>query len=301
MKYRIGEQYGKDDNFKSKARRHQSKFRAEILQVDYDEYGNRLVESDAKKGLNFYQGLKIFEEVKRRYPIYSKGLYADMLRSEHIPFNIFAPLKIDLELATSVLSPLLENKIFQVTNIMIEYAPSPNYEYLNDRTAFDVYVEYLHEDKSEGIIGIEVKYTEHEYKLKTGSKEEQDVNNPDSLYYQLTEKINLYKPEKLSELPKDTYRQVWRNQLLGESILQKPDSSFKHFASLLLYPDGNSHFKELTNEYSGFLLPNEELKFAGITFERLFEIIEAGISDKEWYDWVSYLRSRYLISSASGA
>lgn len=84
---------------------------------------------------------------------------------------------------------------------------------------------------------------------------------------------------------------------MGESILQKPDSSFKHFASLLLYPEGNSHFKELTNEYSNFLLPKEELKFDGITFERFFEIIQAGVFNKEWYDWVSYLKSRYLISA----
>lgn len=36
---KIGKQYSKDDDFKRKARLHQSNYRAEILNVDCDEYG----------------------------------------------------------------------------------------------------------------------------------------------------------------------------------------------------------------------------------------------------------------------
>jgi len=52
----IGKQYRRDDvtdssGFLRRARLHQSKFRAEILQVPYDTYGNYLNRNDAERGL----------------------------------------------------------------------------------------------------------------------------------------------------------------------------------------------------------------------------------------------------------
>lgn len=66
MKYPLGKQYPKDDTFKTKARLHQSKYRAEILQVDFDEYGNRLTKTDAETNLNFYPKLGVIDTLKIR-------------------------------------------------------------------------------------------------------------------------------------------------------------------------------------------------------------------------------------------
>jgi hypothetical protein len=72
MMKEIGNQYDKDDKldktgFKKKARLHQSRYRAEVLDVDHcrdinDDYGNRLSKDDGLKGLNFYSGFSIFDE-----------------------------------------------------------------------------------------------------------------------------------------------------------------------------------------------------------------------------------------------
>lgn len=107
MNYPLGNQYSKDDTFKAKARLHQSHYRSKHFKVDFDEYGNRLTKEDALKYLNFYPCLGVIETLKKRYPKYSKGLYADMLRSEHIPFNLFAPLKQDLNFAKKVFNSTL--------------------------------------------------------------------------------------------------------------------------------------------------------------------------------------------------
>ena len=292
--FEIGKQYSIDDSFKKKARLHQSKYRSEILQVDFDEYGNRLPESNAKSGLNFYDGFKIFDSVKKRYPKYSKGLYADMLRSEHIPFNVFIPFKSATELARHIFSSFIPIEINEIIDIKIEYAPSPSKDYLNDRTAFDTFIEYKNSKNENGIIGIEVKYTEQEYQLKPGSKEEKDIQNQNSIYYQLTNSIELYKPEKVIELPKDKYRQVWRNQLLGESMIFKEDSKYSEFTSVILYPAGNNHFTKVANEYKKFLLGSSKDRFFAITFESFFKEIEKHINSVELRNWVSYLKSRYL-------
>lgn len=295
MIYGIGKQYNNDNSFKKKARLHQSKYRSEILQVDFDEYENRLTESNAKSGLNFYNGFDIFNVVKKRYPNCSRGLYADMLRSAHIPFNVFVPLKTDTELAKYIFTSFLPVEIAEIIAINIEYAPSPAKEFLNDRTSFDTLIEYKINNQNEhGIIGIEVKYTEQEYKLRPGSKEEKDIQNKNSIYYQLTNTIGLYKPEKIIELPKDRYRQVWRNHLLGESMIRHKNLNYSEFTSLILYPKGNIHFAEVAEEYKGFFRNQNTNKFFSITFESFINLIENNIYSDELRDWVDYLKARYL-------
>ena len=193
MNQEIGDQYSRDKvidktGFLEKARLHQSKYRAFRLNVPFDKFGNYLIKEDALKGLNFYNDFNIFEQVKERYPNYSRPLYANMLRSEHISFNLFSPLKSDLEYCRSVFNYFMNGQIKSIDDIKIEYAPSPAEKYLKDKTSFDTYIEYTHSDNSKAIIGIEVKYTEREYKLKPGSKQETDINNRKSKYYVISEK-----------------------------------------------------------------------------------------------------------------
>src|SRR5450759_2537162 len=88
----IGPQYELDDSFKAAARLHQSNYRATVLKVDYLEYGNRLTDLDGRALLNYYDGLTVRDTLRRRYPGYSKKRDADLLRSEHIPFNMLSPL-----------------------------------------------------------------------------------------------------------------------------------------------------------------------------------------------------------------
>ena len=96
---KLGTQYPLDNAFKKVARKHQSEYRANVLCVDFDEYGNRLREADARGLLNYYGGLGVREVLRKRYREYSKSRDADMLRSEHIPFNLFGPLCERNELA----------------------------------------------------------------------------------------------------------------------------------------------------------------------------------------------------------
>ena len=93
----IGEQYDKDDAFKKEARLYQSNYRVKILKAECNKYGNRLIDGDSY--LNYYPYLNVLEDKRKRYPNYSKKRDADMLRSEHIPFNVFSPLKLDFEFA----------------------------------------------------------------------------------------------------------------------------------------------------------------------------------------------------------
>jgi hypothetical protein len=312
----IGRQYSKDDKtdptgFLKRARLHQSKFRAETLNLDFDTYGNYLTKKDGEVGKNFYDGFEIFEAVKDRYDKYNKPLYSNMLRSEHIPFNLFIPLNTDKTLLKEIFNEFFGDVIQSIESLKIEYAPSPKEEYLDDRTSFDTYIEYTHTDNTKGIIGIEVKYTEREYPLikyqtdkRTGKKELTkawiDVENyknksSNSIYLNVTRKCKLYKEEHYLNLIKDDFRQVWRNHILGESILQTAKNQFKHFTSLTLFPKDNEHFVKTSKEYIDMLVDNKN-KFIPLTYEDFLFACDKHCTRKEHKDWLNYLTKRYIVT-----
>ena len=299
MEQEIGKQYDRDKitdktGFLKKARLHQSKFRAFELGVAFDEYGNYLTKEDASIGLNFFDDFNIFQEVKKRYPNYSRPLYANMLRSEHIGFNLFVPFKSDLEFCKNVFNVFLGGQIKSIDRIEIEYAPSPAKKYLNDKTSFDTYIEFTHTDNQKGIIGIEVKYTEHEYKLKLGSKQETDILNKNSRYYTISEQCGLYKPNSTKKLISNKFRQIWRNQLLGESIIIEDNDKFKHFTSLTIFPKGNQHFIEASEEYQN-MLTDKSNRFVSLTYEDFISTCDKFKPNVKFEKWINYLRKRYLI------
>jgi hypothetical protein len=299
MNQEIGPQYSRDKatdrtGFLEKARLHQSKYRAFNLKVPYDRHGNYLTQQDASNGLNFYNDFDVFQEVKKRYPNYSKPLYANMLRSEHIGFNLFVPFKTNLNFGKNVLNKFLDGQIKSIDRIEIEYAPSPAEKYLNDKTSFDAYIEYTQSDNQKGIIGIEVKYTEHEYPLKFGSKQETDIQNKDSKYYKVCEQSGLYKTNTIDKLISDKFRQVWRNQLLGESIILEDSVKFKYFTSLTIFPKGNLHFVETSLEYINMLKSNNN-KFVPVTYEDFLHVCNQYKPNDRFGKWLNYLNERYII------
>jgi hypothetical protein len=309
-----GQQYSKDDKtdssgFLRRARLHQSIFRAQYLKLPFDTYGNYLTQSDGEKGKNFYDGYGIFDAVKK-YRKYNKPLYSNLLRSEHIPFNIFIPLDKDRNFCRNVFADILKSKILSVDRIEIEFAPKPKENYLNDGTSFDTYIEYTNFDGTKGMIGIEVKYTEREYPLikyqknkKTGEKELTkawiDVENyknqkSDSTSLNVTRICKLFKEQHLIDLIKDDFRQVWRNHILGESILLANKNKFQHFTSLTLFPSANTHFIKTSKEYINLLNHNDN-NFIALTYEDFFAILTKHSPDDNYQKWIDYLTTRYIV------
>lgn len=289
----IKNQFNKKKSFKILAKEHQIRFRKEILKVGFDTHENVFNEEAAKRGLNFYNDFDIIKAVALRYNNkYSKHLYANLLRSEHIPFNLFIPLQTDFDLVKKVFNKLVSGHIKEILEIKIECAPKPAKKYLDDKTSFDVLIKYLHQDNQLGILGIEVKYTEGAYPLKKGSKEDDFVQNKKSIYWETMTKSEAFKQGYDKEIIKNDYRQIWRNQLLGERIKQV--DKIKHFISITIYPKGNTHFTATLSNYQSFLkVPNTLL---GITFEDFFKTLSDEAPNPRFAKWITYLNNRYLIT-----
>jgi hypothetical protein len=256
-------------------------------------YGNRLCTADALAGKNFYPWPGMLGAVERRYALADTKLSFDMLRSEHIPFNFFVPL---WEHAAMI--PLAREwsgvEVAQILSVEIEWAPTPKARFLDDNTSFDAYLEYRAKDGTRGAIGVEVKFTEREYPW--GKTERTRMFADRSRYLIVHEDSGIYGPGSLELLRTPRFKQLWRNQLLGETMLQYPDLGFEHFTSVLLYPSGNAHFVEVTREYEKLLVPARTSNtFRGVTFEDFIVRCSEHARTPEDRGWASYLADRYLV------
>jgi hypothetical protein len=288
MNHELGPQYSEDDKFKAAARRHQSQYRAASLGVGFEEYGNRLKDADAESLLNYYDGLNVRQVLRERYPSYSKKRDADMLRSEHIPFNMFAPLKANPQLAAQVLGRAFDIELVPPLDIRFEWAPEDREKYLGDATAFDVYIQGKDKSGRTVGIGVEVKYTEHGYRM--GDTEGERVNDKKSSYWSVTRSSGQFVDSESAALAKDDLRQIWRNHLLGLAMCQRSDIA--DFVSVILYPSGNDHFNGAIPQYCQLLKPELRSAVRGCTFEKFIDAISG---DQEIMKWKAYLSDRYLV------
>jgi len=269
------------------------------------EYPNILYSDDAKKGANFYchNNAEAWKNLKEwanndkgfRVDFTAVGL-ANMLRSEHIPFNMFYPLEklrnSNPELLNSFLESLLNNniKVDKVTRIKIEFASDIHKtKLLDDNTSFDIYIEYLDEEKKCGL-GIEMKYTEKSYPYgKTERKRMFD--QPNSEYNRLTRECGYYNPEKVKELRGNKLKQIWRNHLLGIKLVEIGE--LDEFHSVHIYPQGNTYQIEACELYLDCLLDDKKQSFVPVTFERFISVATDVLKNQEHQDWIAYLKKRY--------
>lgn len=284
----LGEMYAGDDEFKARARRHQAHYRTEVLKVHCEHYGNRLTEQDGRRDLNYYDGLGVREAKNKRYRSYSHRRDANMLRSEHIPFNMFAPFSNEPALAAQVFSRMIGRPCGSLLGLEFEWKPKTRSSYLDDNTAFDVFALFTCQQTERLGVGVEVKYTERSYRM--GAPEAKRVANKSSPYWRVTRESGAFADPGDMRLASDDLRQIWRNHLLGLSMRLRGDVD--DFVSVTLYPEGNSHIAVALSAYRDLLCPHAQGGVVAYTYEDFVD----GLSGIEAImDWKRYLEQRYLV------
>lgn len=287
-------EYKADDEFKRWARALQFAYREEVLH-DYNEYRAPQVllsVENAKRGLIFYEGYRNL--ILSKVGNIATQLTANMLRSEHIPYNLFTPLETLPEISAEIFGKMIGMPIKNILEIKIEYAGNGDKSlYLNDRTSFDAFVRYEAFDGRIGGIGIEVKYTENEYPL--GAKEGKDIAGDNDRYRIMTAESGYYRPglDIKMFLTAHHLRQIWRNHILGYSMKHKGDVEIMHH--IHLYPLKNEHFHLYAlPDYRRLLTAAGNESFKDITYETYFALLDQYRDNGNIATWVKYLRKRYL-------
>ena len=264
------------------------------------EYKHILSDEDAINGANFYcyknqlewENLqKWAKNDKSKVNFTSNGL-KNMLRSEHIAYNIFYPLEKlrenKPEQLCNLISKILNCKVNQVTEIKVEYAGNVHKsKLLKDNTSFDAYVGFVSKGLKCGA-GIEIKYTEGSYPY--GKTELENLENESSLYWQTAKASNMFvlNSENKKQLITKKLKQPWRNHLLGIKMVQS--KLLDKFYSVHLFPKQNTYQQSVTEEYSNTLKDKSKQYFIPLTFEAFVDAAnKVEIKDK----WLTYFKIRY--------
>ncbi|MCA9630908.1 MAG: hypothetical protein KC766_24755 [Myxococcales bacterium] len=129
----LGPIYTKGASYRARAEARQREYRARVLGVAHGEYGHFLAPEAAIGGKNFVVD-EAFHAARARQRA-GKGVaprtFENMLSSQAMCFNIFAPLSTRLDLAAEVLRSFIPG-LTKVTAIHIEHTPAG--DIFNDQT-----------------------------------------------------------------------------------------------------------------------------------------------------------------------
>ena len=234
----------------------QSVYRTKILKKPFghgphrnskEKYGNYLVNGE-EGGYNFldeyifrYAKSKVLEkQVNPDLTIDEYRLFNNMLSSMPMAFNLFGLIRKFLEDGDPAATVIIKTAfpdikwIEQVIYLDIEFIPRPIEDYINDKSAFDVFILAKDKKGKKGIISIETKYTDL---LGSNSSFNRDLKD------RLVEKENLFKDTSIYS---KGYTQLARNFLL--TIAYKDVHHLKYMEHVVLSPQEDRHsFKEIAD------------------------------------------------------
>lgn len=243
LKQFIGDISASDSKRTNRARIHQGWWRAFVLNQKQGTHPhnkaanicNKLPEETAGHG-NFISdeigNLALLAAQKHNESNNSSGiieinrLTTNLLSSQPLCFNFFGLLALDYDLGLRTVKTFFP-EITSFSGVKFEYAPENKKDHTNDNSAFDVALEVSIGDKT-GLIGIECKYTE------TFSPTEYSTDSYRKIY-NASQNFNA----GYDELIRSRFNQLFRNQLIAESLLKTGPYQFVKTA-LFCSPDDNN-------------------------------------------------------------
>jgi len=292
-----------DPYLTARMRFHQSYYRDQVLKVPAGTgptrnansvLGNMLRWEDGQRGLNFLTPA-IFKHAQDRLndtgAVEPFRLLCNMLSSQPMCFNLFGPLIDDKELARNIVSVITGDTVDAVSRVAIEYAPEPCAEFLNDRTAFDAFIEYTSQGEH-CFVGIETKLTENfSPKVYSAAK-------PGYARWLDLDKSPFIKKD-WPVLTASNCNQLWRDHLLAIAMLNHPASSYIRGTLLVVHHPEDIQCSKTTKNYLGHLDPNNPM-LRIMDLGQLFDVIEAAATPVH-DQWCKSFRQRYLDLSFSQA
>ena len=290
----IGPPVRSDQAFKRRMRLHQSWYRHAVLRAPYGtgsgraarHYGSMLDAASAEQGLNFLSP-RIHAVAKDRLAagggvVDADRLLRNMLSSQPMCFNLFGELAHDPALATTLARALWGLHVRKVTKVRFEWAPTPEAEYLDDRTAFDAIIEYQASDGRPGFIGIETKLTEPF----------SEVEYYDEKYRRWMTRDAPWRADAGDAVSLVRHNQLWRDHLLAWSLLSHPSSEYGHGRLVVVFHPEDGGTSDVIEGYRRLLRDDATL-----------EALDLGAVMSAWRpyagDWLAEFERRYVDLSGS--
>ncbi len=193
-------------------------------------------------------------------------LFGNLLSSMPLAFNLFAPLRFDLEFAARVVRSLIPDiDLARVVEVWFEHSPGRSRpEFTEDRTAFDVAIVYERRDGQRGLLAIEQKYSE-------GT--DAAVGEHRHRYGELARSSEMYKNPMHGVLRTGPCQQLFREHLLTVAATQ--GGAYAEARFVLIAPRHNHLIQQGAALYASMLTEPQpgSVPFINLELERVIEAI----------------------------
>lgn len=208
-------------------------------------------------------------------------LWADLLSSEALAFNVFGELASDPALADRAVHTWWPDAPGRVADIRFAHSPGRlDPEYLNSLRAWDAAFILDLDDGTHGILAVDTEY--HEWAKP-------EIPRPENLstYLRVAERSGIFTPRATDRVHgRWALTVMWLEHLLLHSMLQHRSRRWSWGRYVVVYPAGNSDYAAATARYRGLLA--DGASFDAITLEA---ILDAGVLPTRT---IAALRDRYL-------
>jgi hypothetical protein len=201
--------------------------------------------------------------VEPQQSIDRQGLWADLLSSTALCFNLFGDLAANRSLADRAIHTWWPDAPGTVSDVRFEHSPGRlDLAYLGSLSAFTTAFVTDIGDGTRGVMGIWGRLHER------GKRE---TPKPIRLahYRAVADKSGVFTPEAFDAVNGTDLTVMWLQHLLVLSMLQHPDDRWAWGRLVVVYPSGNVDYAEACERYRALLV--DPSTFASVTIEDLLD------------------------------
>jgi hypothetical protein len=235
--------------------------------------GSRISDKAGQAGGNFlHPGIAAMVERELIYrevgAVYDHDrLRTNLLSSQPLVFNIFAPLKHAPDFATRVVQELVPGFMDKVTDIRFEHAPARGHPaFTADHTAFDLLIRGRNSTGQRAFIAVEVKYSE---------SCQEPLPRFSGRYDEIAATSGLFVQPDDPALRRNPVQQLFRQHCLAQVMVDRG----LHDVALHLFtaPESNHLAQGAARLYAAQLAEPApgKVPFMAVTLERVIEAIAA--------------------------
>ncbi len=207
-------------------------------------------------------------------------LWADLLSSEAMAFNLFGDLAADLGLADRAVHTWWPGAPGTMGEVRFAHSPGRlDRAYLGNLIAFDAAFVLALRDGRQGIVGLDIKYHE---------RTKRALPKPRRLprYLEVAAGSGVFGPGAIDAVNRTDLLVMWLEHLLVLSMLQHASGTWKWGRYVVFHPAGNLDFAEACARYRDLLV--DQSTFSSVTVEELLvaEVLPAQTA--------AALRERYI-------
>jgi hypothetical protein len=190
-------------------------------------------------------------------------LWADLLWSPTMAFNLFGDLAADLGLADRAVHTWWPDAPGTVSEVRFAHSPGRlDPAYLGNLVAWDVAFVLDLGDGGRGILGVVTAY--HEVNRRQPPKPSRLTR-----YRKITETSGIFRRGALDAVNGTELIHIWLDHLLVLSLLQHPSRAWCWGRLVVVHPAGNTDFADACSRYRALLL--DQSTFASVTVEELLD------------------------------